>query len=355
MKGYSMDENQESPKINNAIFSPPEVSEKTIASIEAEKANPGYLSIGIDQFTNKTTGADDFVMARKSKVIGLLGDTSQGKTSLMTHIARGMVKQINAENGEVGLFVTWEDNIEDFGMVDIANVSKIPVKSLYNGEVNDSQFSAMMTAAAVRSSTPLWLAGHSETSANRPMLTMTDIFGVCENLIDKQKKTIRFVMLDYLQRISREDTGERDTRMQFVKIMDMVKNLALSYKTTVFIGSQVRRDLVEKAGKDRQPQMHWAMETSNFEHSCDGMLSVWMPYMSKDIYKVGDSVEAKVGVTSNPIVVSKELMGIQILKQKKGETGIRAWVDFIPEYGMFTDYGNAEKIRKEIKDGTHTN
>lgn len=334
---------QKAQRVESVIYDPPLISKKTVQSIKDERDNPQYLNIGIKQFGN------DFVMARKSKVIGLLGDTSQGKTSLMTHMARGMVEQLDIENNEIGLFVTWEDNIEDFGMVDIANVSKIPVKSLYNGQVNKSEFSRMLSAASARAQTPLWLAGHSETSATRPMLTMTDIFAVCDSLINKQGKVIKFIMLDYLQRINRTDSKERDTRMQFVGIMDAIKNLALSYQTCVFIGSQVRRDMVEKAGKDRQPQTHWAMETSNFEHSCDGMLSVWMPYMSKDIYKVGDSVEAKVGINAQPIMVSKELMGIQILKQKKGETGIRTWVDFIPEYGLFVDYGTAGEVRFNIK------
>jgi len=329
--------------IDAVIYDPSLISKKTVESIQSERANPGYLDIGIKQF------GTDFVMARKSKVIGLLGDTSQGKTSLMVHMAREMAGQLEETKNEIGLFVTWEDNIEDFGMVDIANISTIPVKSLYNGHVSEGEFSRMLKAAAARAGTPLWLAGHSETSANRPMLTMTDIFSVCENLISKQGKVIRFIMLDYLQRINRTDTKERDTRMQFANIMDMTKNLALSYQTCVFIGSQVRRDQVEKAGKDRQPQTHWAMETSNFEHSCDGMLSVWMPHMSKDVYKVGDSIEAKVGINAEPITVTKELMGIQILKQKKGETGKRKWVDFIPEYGMFVDYGTANKVRDQIK------
>lgn len=328
--------------INQTIYDPSLISKLTVESIENEKKNPVYMDIGIKQF------GSEFVMARKSKVIGILGDTSQGKTSLMRHMAQEMAKQIDAGKGEIGLFVTWEDNIEDFGMVDFANISLIPVRSLYNGEVNENQFSRLMNAAAKRAATPLWLAGHSETSLTRPMLTMTDIFSICENLIDKQGKKIRFIMLDYLQRINRDDTGERDTRMQFVKIMDMVKNLALSYRTCVFIGSQVRRDMVEKMGKDRQPQTHWAMETSNFEHSCDGMMSVWMPYMSKDIYKLGDSLEAKTGIDAKPITVTKELMSIQILKQKKGETGTRAFVDFIPEYGMFVDYGTAAQVRAEI-------
>lgn len=330
-------------RIDRVIYDPPLISSKTVQSIERERDNPQYIDVGIKQF-NK-----DFVMARPTKVIGLLGDTSQGKTSLMSDMARKMSKTLDIEKKEAGLFVTWEDNIEDFGMVDIANVSKIPVKSLYNGEVKESEWNIMLRGALERAKTPLWIAGHSETSASKPMLTMTDIFAVCDSLITKQGINIKFIMLDYLQRINRNDTNERDTRMQFVAIMDSVKNLALSYSTCVFIGSQVRRELVEKAGKDRQPQTHWAMETSNFEHSCDGMLSVWMPYMSKDIYKPGDSVEAKIGVEAKPILVSKELMGIQILKQKKGETGIRTWVDFIPEYGMFADYGTAEQVRKDIQ------
>ena len=136
--------------------------------------------------------------------------------------------------------------------------------------------------------------------------------------------------------------------MQFVKIMDMVKNLALSYGVCVFIGSQVRRDMVEK-NKERQPQTHWAMETSNFEHSCDGMLSVWMPYMSKDVWKVGDCLREKQDINDKAIFVSKELISLEILKQKKGSTGIRRYMDFLPEYGMFVKYGTASEVREKIK------
>lgn len=334
---------KDAKQIDAVIFDPPLISTKTIESINNEKAHPEYLDIGIKQLGN------NFVMARKSKVIGLLGDTSQGKTSLMIHMAREMSKQIEGDKNEIGLFVTWEDNIEDFGMVDIANISKIPISSLYNGQVKEGEFDRMMKAASDRAATPLWLAGHSETSLSRPMLTMTDIFMVCENLINKQGKKIRFIMLDYLQRINREDTRERDTRMQFVKIMDLVKNLALSYGACVFIGSQVRRDLVEKH-KWRQPQTHWAMETSNFEHSCDGMISVWMPYMSKDVWKVGDCLKEKTGVSDTALFVTKETMLIEILKQKKGQTSILKAVDFIPEYGLFADYGTAQAVRKEIEE-----
>lgn len=330
--------------LEHTIFSPQDVSNLTYESILREQANPEHLNIGIPKI------GLDFVMARKSKVIGLLGDTSQGKTSLMRFMASQMVKQIEMKSGEIGLFVTWEDNIEDFGMVDFANISKVPVKSLYNGQVSESEFDRVLKAHSIRSASPLWLAGHSEMSLSRPMLTMHDIFAICESLVVKQGRRIRFICLDYLQRIDRRDTGERDTRMQFFKIMDMVKNLALSYSTCVFIGSQVRRDMVEKAETTKdawvQPQAHWAMETSNFEHSCDGIISIWMPYKSRRCYKVGDVLP--MDKTGNQTVkVSKELMVVDILKQKRGETNLIAYLDFVPEYGVITEYGNAAKIREE--------
>lgn len=332
----------ESEKIENAIFEPPRIATLTEESIQRERLAPEFLNIGIEPFGN------DFVMARKSKVIGVMGDTSHGKTSLMRFMAGEMIKQINAGKDEVGLFITWEDNIEDFGMVDFANITKIPVKSLYNGDVTETQLGEILAASAKRAATPLWLAGHSEMDEERPMLTMSDVFGICRNIQNVQGKRIRFVMLDYLQRINRDDTKERDTRMQFVKIMDMVKNLALTFRTCVFIGTQIRRDMAEK-NKDRQPQTHWAMETSNFEHSCDGMLSIWMPYMSKDVWNLGDSLDIRTGIDAPKIEVTRELASIQIIKQKKGSTGTRVYLDFLPEYGMYVKHGTAAKVREEIK------
>lgn len=326
--------------IDNILFDPPLISTRTIESINAERKNPAYLSLGIPVL-------NEFVMCRPTKVIGLLADTSQCKTTFKKEVAANFTEQINGNDGEVGIYFTWEDNIEDFGMKDIAKYSKVPVTSLYSGNVTDAEFNRMMKASAERATVPLWIAGHSEKSETRPMLTMTDVFAVCDNLVSRQGRKIKFIMLDYLQRINRADTQERDTRMQFVKIMDTIKNLALSYSTCVFISSQVRRDMVEKH-KWRQPQSHWAMETSNFEHSCDGMMSLWYPYKSRDAWNLGDCLQEKQGIDGEAIFVRKETLLAEILKQKNGDTGIVKALDFIPEYSMFTKYNNADNVRLEV-------
>ena len=326
--------------VNDLVFDPPQISTATIKSIEASKSDPTFLDIGIP-------GLSDFVMARKDKVIGIPADTSQGKTSVMTAIARNMASQIDAENGEIGVFITWEDNIEDFGLSDIANFSKIPVSSLYHGDVKEFEFKRLLQAATERAKTPLWLVGHSEASGARPRMTMTDVWEVMDYLVNKQGRKLRFCMMDYLQRINRQDMRkEGEVRMQYSGVMDSIKDLALAYHPATFVGSQISRAKAEGA-KWRQPQIHWAMETSNFEHTCDGAFSLWLPHKSKDVWSLGDLLGKDEG--GNEIYVSADLMLIQILKQKRAASGMLKAVDFLPEYNLFVPYLTAPQARIKIK------
>lgn len=322
---------------NGKLFDPPQISTLTVSSIENSKNNPSSMSLGLPAM-------HDFVMARKNKVIGILADTSQCKTSVMTDIARNLAAQIDSEADEIGVYITWEDTIEDFGLSDFANFSKIPVSSLYHGDVREYEFKRLMRASVERAKTPLWLIGQSEVNNSRHgRLTMTDIFEIMDHLQNVQKKKIRFAMLDFLQRINRQDMrGEGETRMQYSGVMDKVKDLAMDFHPATFIASQVSRSKVE-AGKWRQPQIHWAMETSNFEHTCDGAFSLWYPIKSKDVWKENDWLNEASGIK-----VTKETLLVEILKQKKAESGELKAMDFLPEYNMFVPYGQAKQERNAI-------
>lgn len=329
-------------RIDDLIYDPPLITTKAIDAVNDAKNQP--LSLKMEM-----RGLEDYVMARKSKVNGLLADTSQGKTSFMTAAARNFTKQIDADAGEIGVFITWEDNIEDFGIADLANFSKIPLASLYAGDVKESQFNRLISAGAERAKTPLWLVGHSEASGARARMTMTDVWAVMENLRVKQGRKIRFVMMDYLQRINRQDLrGEGETRMQFSGVMDSIKDMTLAYQPATWIASQVSRSKVE-AQKWRQPQIHWAMETANFEHTCDGAISLWMPIKTKEHYKAGECLQEKQNPNDKAIFVTQELILTEILKQKKAATGQLRALDFVHEYNEFIEYGTAAQYRENVQ------
>ena len=315
------------------VFDPSLVSTLTVESISAARSNPDNLQTGIPQLD------DHYVMFRPRRVNGILAYTSHGKTSLMNILARNFVPQL-AED-EVVIYATWEDSVEDMTLSYLANTSRIPITSLFNGKLSATEWDSMMRAATQRAATPLWVIGHSEQKeARRPRLTMTDITAAMEYIVDKRKKKVRAVFLDYLQRINRDDK-KGEMRGQYMAIMDSVKDLALDFNTCVTIGTQVGRDIKER--KWKQPQDNDAQETSNFEQTCDGMISLWIP---KKTEKIGDSLIEKSGVDGQAVFVTENLMLIQTLKQKKAKAPVLRAVDFIPETNEIQSYDPSRKANK---------
>lgn len=305
----------------NNVFDPPQV-----AALAMRKADEIIAHNDTDRlFTGLPLDFDDyFVMWRRQRVIGILGDTSNYKTGLMTFIARESAKRLNADSGEVGIYATWEDPVEDYALADIANASKISLTSIYDGSVNREQRAYMLKHSMSRAAFPLWLFGHSEYSnARRPRLTMTDIAMAMEYIVDVQKKTVKFIMLDYLQRISYADAQVKDARLGFVEIVNRVKDMALAFNCGVMLGSQVQREIRER--KDKQPQVHDAQETSNFEQTCDGIISVQMPIKTMPKGEVFSRAH------SGDVLVTPRLLSVEVLKQKKGATGKKFLYDALYE------------------------
>jgi len=322
--------------IEASVFDANEVSTRAQEAIERARHEKKQFNFGLPELD------EFFVMNRPRKIIGVPADTSHGKTSFLTFTARNFANQIDADSGEIGIYATWEDTIEDFGLADIASMSRIPMASLYSGDVSEQEWGAMLNAAAQRAGTPLWLIGQSDQdNARRHRLTITDLWAALDYITTVQQRKVRFLMIDYLQRISRTDMQREQSgaRLQFTEIMDQIKDMTLFYGCTTYVGSQVGRKIDER--KWRQPQKHDAMETSNFEHTCDGMISLWMPAKSRDAWKIGDTIQEKTGINSKAIFVTERLMLMETLKQKKAKAPVLKAFDFMYEYNEFVPYGES--------------
>lgn len=318
------------------VFDPSLVSSLTVGSIRDAKSQPDALMSGIAQLD------DHYVMFRPRRVTGILAYTSNGKTSLMNLLARNFVSQL--KDNEIVCFVSWEDSIEDLTLSYLSNISKISITSLFGGKLDAAEWDAMMRAATQRAQAPIWAMGHSEQKeARRPRLTMTDVWRGMEYIVDKRQKKVKVVFLDYLQRINRDDK-KGTIREQYMGIMDTVKDLAGGFNTHVVIGTQVGRDVKER--KWKQPQDHDAQETSNFEQTCDGLISLWIPKKTEKISEklISASVDAD-GKRTPEICVTENLMLIQTLKQKKAKAPVLRAVDFLPETNEIKPYTNTYGMR----------
>lgn len=287
------------------LYKPDVVSSLTIDALRQERTAPDALKFGLPQMD------DHYVMMRPRRVNGVLGFTSNGKTFLLNLLAKNFVPQLRPD--EIVLYVTWEDSIEDLSTGFLANVSKIAIPRLWRGELTQQEWADVMRVSMERAATPLWLCGHSEyQNTRRPRLTMTDVWKAMEYITDVAKLKVRAVFFDYLQRVSRDDV-KGEPRMQYMAIMDRIKDLSLEFNTCAIVASQVGRDVFER--KNKQPQIADGQETSNFEHTCDGILSVWIPSKTDPI---GQQIQKPTGELDVSITCTERLFMIETLKQKRG-------------------------------------
>ena len=286
---------------DESVFSAQAVSRLTVQEIERRRNNPrDGIVTGIPLLD------DDLLPLRGGELIPVIGRPSNYKSGIKQLIARNATKQIG-EN-EIIIYVTWEQSIEEHGMIELASASRIDASKMARGDLTKDEWAIMMKAAVRRGITPLWLIGHSsQANKRRPRLSMTDLAAALEYIVDVAKKTPRLICLDYLQRI-RAEGQSKDRRVNVMDIVDRAKDMALAFNVPVLLGTQAGRQVDER--KWKLPGMNHSQETSNLEQSADKMLSVWMPKTSE---LLGDTVG------KNPeMEVTEDLLYLAIIKQKFG-------------------------------------
>ena len=287
---------------SESVFTAQQVSKLTVQEIERRRNNPrDGIGTGIPLLD------DDLLPLRGGELVPVIGRPSNYKSGVMQFVARKATGQIDPDS-EVIIYVTWEQSVEEHGMVELAAASRIDASQMARGELSETEWQAMMKAAVKRGVTPLWLIGHSsQAGKRRPRLSMSDLAAALEYIVDVAKKTPRLICLDYLQRI-RVDGQSRDRRVNVMDIVDRAKDMALAFNVPVLLGTQAGRQVDER--KWKLPGMNDGQETSNLEQSADKMLSVWMPKTSE---MLGDTVGR------NPeMEVTEDLLYLSLVKQKFG-------------------------------------
>lgn len=289
---------------NKGVFDPQEVSKRTREVIEERTQDPdGGLRIGIPDIDKV------LLPMRPGEVIGVLGYTSNFKSGFMNSVARFQAKRI-AGNGtnEAVVSVLWEQSIEEQGAVDIAQLIHLDATKMMRGELNTTELKRMREGAEARGKIPWYLIGHSvQDTTRRLRMSMTDVSLAFQYITDELDIKPILITLDYLQRIRREKA--ESMREGFMTIVDRTKDMSLALGAPVMLGCQAKRDV--KRRKWCMPQQDDAQETSNFEQTCDKLISLWMPKNDRPQNKVSDRAGLKYKVTDN-------LLLLLIAKQRFG-------------------------------------
>jgi replicative DNA helicase len=293
----------------DVIFEPPEVSRRTVSSIERiSKEEDLGLRTGIE--------AIDLVLKplMPNRMTGILGYTSNGKSTLANAIARHNTYELSKleESNRAVVTFTWEQTVEEQGLDDISHIIKMPVGLLYSGHLNAEQWIAFRDGATQRSVLPWWVVGHSsEDNKRRPRMNMSDVALTMDWLVDKMGIKPTLVILDYLQRIGKEKDLMRES---FIEIVDRAKDMTHAFHCHTILVSQAKREV--NNGKWCLPQLEDSQETSNFEQTCDSIMSTWLPKTTFPLtYPDGEPLS----VNGTNYDVDNNLMIVGVIKQKKGD------------------------------------
>jgi len=294
-------------KAGEAIFTPDIIAERAEKTIQDRYENrEGGLETGIQELDQT------LLKLHPGELFGVLGFTSNYKSGIMAYIMRYHAHRLkrmfqSQSHNKIVITGTWEQSIEEQAIIDIAQITILPTSRIMQGDISKGELQDLHEGAIERGKLPWWLIGHSvHSKTRRPRLSMTEVDKALE-IIDGMGFDPVLIALDYLQRIRRE---KADMREGYMDIVDKSKDLSLASHCPVMLGCQAKREV--QARKWKLPNKDDAQETSNFEQSCDKMVSSWLP---KNDYP--ENSELQYGDLS--FTVKESLLLMSIAKQKFGK------------------------------------
>ena len=286
------------------VYTGNDIANYAIEAIENRKANKGReLTTGVAALDRHMAP----VMPGETVVV--LAYTSNGKTAFMQHWARQVARQIKDSN-LLAVYVTWETMIEELGIYDLCGLTGIDAATAWRGDLRDSEMDDLKMAGFRRSAMPLWAIGYSMKRRREVKLNMQAVQDSLKAMEDTWQQSPAIVFLDYIQRIDPHDWKD-DRRVQILKVIDAIQQLARDFACAVVAGCQAGRQVLDRPMQ--LPQIGDGQETSRIEQDADKVLSMWFPAKTMGI---GEPIP---DMGNLPVAEDLVIMGIR--KQRHAASG----------------------------------
>lgn len=303
------------------VYTGNDIANYALEAIEGRRAGKGHeLQTGI--------GALDRHMApvMPGETVIVLAYTSHGKTAFMQHWARQVTRQIQ-DAGRLAVYVTWETTIEELGIYDLCGLTGIDAATAWRGDLQDVEMDNLRMAGLRRAAMPLWAIGYSMKRRREVKLNMQSVSDSLRAMEDTWKQSPAVIFLDYIQRIDPHDWRD-DRRVQILKIIDAIQQLARDFGCAVVAGCQAGRQVLDRPFP--LPQIGDGQETSRIEQDADKVLSLYFPAKIKQI---GETLPEL-----GNMAVTEDLVVMGIRKQRHAASGQVFPLRFDPARNTFTSW-----------------
>lgn len=291
-------------KPENSLFFPETISRLTIQELKKFRAeSERVIMSGLPNIDKVMTPF------RAGELIPVLGFTNNYKSAFLKKLANNASEQL-ADSKEAIIVCSWEDSVEDEGIWDLAEMTRLDTTALDRGEFGEDDWKKLMDASLERADKPIYYIGHSDQDMRRrPRLSLAQVWQVLDHLDTKHQIKPRMLILDYLQRI-RPSTARNDFRVSMMETVDIAKDMAIAFNVPVLLGTQAGRKSRDLA-QPKMPLLEHAQETSNIEQSASKYFSLCLPIKTMSEGETFDYAGLQ-------FTVKKDLLLVALLKQKRG-------------------------------------
>jgi replicative DNA helicase len=234
------------PKVLQAVYTPTDVANYTMDVIDSRiETRRHALRSGAGMLDNYMKPV------LPGEVINVLAYTSHGKTAFMQSWARNVVRQLRSREklDEIVVYLTWETLVEELGLYDLAAMTGVDSSDAWYGDLRDEQVNELRIAAMKRCAMPLWVMGYSlKRRKESGSFTMTVVSDGLRAVEESYGLRPAIIFVDYLQVIDPLNRAQ-DRRIQVLRNVDMLKQLARQCGCPVVNGVQAGRDVLTREFK----------------------------------------------------------------------------------------------------------
>ena len=254
-----------------------------------------------------------FLPMRPGNLISVIAMSGHGKSAVMQCVSRNCAQQLRDQDrkDECIVFVTWEQTVEEMGLIDIGRLCGLTLDDFARGRVED--WDEILRASVQSMSLPVFTVGHSlENRREVPRVTLEDVSIAIRNLEDAIRMRPALIVLDYLQGMDSPRGNSEDRRLEVRTNTYDAKNLAFEMGCPVMMGCQAKQTLMER--KIQLPGQYDGEESAAIAQKSDAIIGLWMPKKSM-------SWGSKVTVGTHEYEITDRLLLALVAKQRFGPDG----------------------------------
>lgn len=198
----------------------------------------------------------------KGEILVIGGRPGMGKTQFIVNMAVNIASQ-NIPCG----FISLESSAFLLTNRFISNISKVPHLNLMRGIESDNQKAAIKNAVDILNTLPVFISDQFITS-------LFSVIERCRQLVNENK--VEVIMIDYLQMMGNYSRRyNRETELAV--IMRELKKVAKELNVAIVLTSQLSRQVENRPGGSKRPQLSDLRESGAIEQDADRVLFIYRP------------------------------------------------------------------------------